>query len=67
MFTYDDGLLAEKLWEELIKAKKDNILLSCELHVAKDAVAELQDKNESLSHALSEIMSEKEQEDAEGD
>ena len=67
MFTYDDGLLAEKLWEELVKAKKDNILLSCELHVAKDVAEQLQDKNESLTHALSEIMSEKEQEDAEGD
>ena len=28
MFTYDDGLLAEKIWEELVKSKKDNTSLT---------------------------------------
>ncbi len=64
MFTYDDGLLAEKIWEELIKARRDNILLTCELHVAKDVVERLREENESL-HAK--LMAQQEQEDAEGD
>lgn len=64
MFTYDDGLLAEKIWEELAKAKKENIFLTCELHVAKDVVERLREENESL-HAK--LMAQQEQEDAEGD
>ena len=44
MFSYDDGLLAEKLWQELAEAKRDNILLSCQLHVAESVVVELQEQ-----------------------
>lgn len=44
MFTYDDGLLADMLWQELAKAKRENILLSCQLHVAESVVAELQEQ-----------------------
>jgi|TARA_R110002020_G_scaffold186991_5_gene385064 hypothetical protein len=44
VFTYDDGLLADMLWQELAKAKRENILLSCQLHVAESVVAELQEQ-----------------------
>lgn len=49
MFTYDDGLLAEKLWQELAEVKRDNILLTCQLHVAETVVAELQEQIKSLA------------------
>lgn len=49
MFTYDDGLLAEKLWQELAEVKRDNILLACQLHVAETVVAELQEQIKALA------------------
>ena len=49
MFTYDDGLLAEKLWQELAEVKRDNILLTCQLHVAETVVAELQEQIKALA------------------
>ena len=49
MFTYDDRLLAEKLWQELAEVKRDNILLACQLHVAETVVAELQEQIKALA------------------
>jgi len=49
VFTYDDGLLAEKLWQELAEVKRDNILLACQLHVAETVVAELQEQIKALA------------------
>jgi len=65
MFTYDDGLLAEKIWEELVKSKKDNILLVCQLAVAESVVAELQEQINSLMDASK--ASESETDDVKGD
>ena len=65
MFTFDDGLLAEVLWKELSGAKRDNILLSCELKVAESAVAELSAQVQSLMDQIN--ASESETDDVKGD
>ena len=65
MFTYDDGLLAEKIWEELVKSKKDNILLVCQLAVAESAVVEMQEQIKSFMNASK--ASESETDDVKGD
>ena len=67
MFTYDDGLLANKLWEILAEEKRNNVLLKCELHVAEETVTALQKDIEALKLAVSKLMEEKESEDAQGD
>ncbi len=67
MFTYDDGLLANKLWEMLAEEKRNNVLLQCELHVAEETVTALQKDIEALKLAVSKLMEEKESEDAQGD
>ena len=65
MFTYDDGLLAEKLWQELAEAKRDNVLLACQLHVAETVVLELQEQINSLLNQNK--TSESETDDVKGD
>ena len=65
MFSYDDGLLAEKLWQELAEAKRDNILLSCQLHVAESVVVELQEQIKLLANKSEE--SQPETADVQGD
>ena len=65
MFTYDDGLLAEKLWQALAEAKRDNILLSCQLHVAESVVVELQEQIKLLTNKFEE--SQPETADVQGD
>ncbi len=67
MFTYDDGLLATKLWEILAEEKRNNVLLQCELHVAEETVTALQKDIEALKLAVSQLMAEKESEDVKGD
>ena len=67
MFIYDDGLLAEKLWEMLAEEKRNNVLLSCELHVAKESVIALQKDVGDLQSTVSQLMAEKESEDVKGD
>lgn len=67
MFTYDDGLLANKLWEILAEEKRNNVLLQCELHVAEETVTALQKDIEALKLAVSQLMAEKESEDVKGD
>tara|TARA_Y100000004_G_scaffold18377_1_gene18900 strand:+ start:348 stop:551 length:204 start_codon:yes stop_codon:yes gene_type:complete len=67
VFTYDDGLLANKLWEMLAEEKRNNVLLQCELHVAEETVTALQKDIEALKLAVSKLMEEKESEDAQGD
>ncbi len=54
MFSYDDGVLAEVLWEELATTKRTVIDLRSQLYVAQKTVEELQAINEDLhmmSHA----------------
>ncbi len=65
MFSYDDGLLAEKLWQELAEVKRDNILLSCQLHVAESVVVELQEQIKLLANQAEE--SQPETDDVQGD
>jgi|TARA_B100001250_G_C19657986_1_gene725734 hypothetical protein len=65
VFTFDDGLLAEVLWKELSEAKRDNILLACELKVAESAVAELSAQVQSLMDQIN--ASESETDDVKGD
>tara|TARA_Y100000004_G_scaffold154961_1_gene179340 strand:- start:4707 stop:4910 length:204 start_codon:yes stop_codon:yes gene_type:complete len=67
VFTYDDGLLATKLWEILAEEKRNNVLLQCELHVAEETVTALQKDIEALKLAVSQLMAEKESEDVKGD
>ena len=67
MFTYDDGLLANKLWEILAEEKRNNVLLQCELHVAEETVTALQKDIEALKLAVSQLMAEKESEDVKGE
>ncbi len=67
MFTYDDGLLANKLWEMLAEEKRNNVLLQCELHVAEETVTALQKDIEALKLAVSQLTAEKESEDVKGD
>ena len=67
MFTYDDGLLATKLWEILAEEKRNNVLLQSELHVAEETVTALQKDIEALKLAVSQLMAEKESEDVKGD
>ena len=63
MFTYDDGLLTNKLWEMLVEEKRNNVLLQCELHVAEETVTALQNDVEALQSAVSQLMAEKESEE----
>ena len=63
MFTYDDGLLANKLWEMLAEEKRNNVLLQCELHVAEETVTALQKDIEALKLAVSQLTAEKESEE----
>ena len=63
MFTYDDGLLANKLWEILAEEKRNNVLLKCELHVAEETVTALQKDIEALKLTVSQLMAEKESEE----
>ena len=65
MFTYDDGLLAEKLWQELAEVKRDNVLLACQLHVAETVVLELREQINSLMNQNK--TSESETNDVKGD
>ena len=65
MFSYDDALLAEKLWQELAEVKRDNILLSCQLHVAETVVLELQEQINSFLNQNE--TSEAETDDVKGD
>jgi hypothetical protein len=65
VFTFDDGLLAEVLWKELSEAKRDNILLACELKVAESAVAELSAQVQSLMDQIN--ASGSETDDVKGD
>tara|TARA_Y100000361_G_scaffold75156_1_gene66495 strand:+ start:317 stop:520 length:204 start_codon:yes stop_codon:yes gene_type:complete len=67
VFTYDDGLLANKLWEMLAEEKRNNVLLQCELHVAEETVTALQKDIEALKLAVSQLTAEKESEDVKGD
>jgi uncharacterized protein YlxW (UPF0749 family) len=63
VFTYDDGLLTNKLWEMLVEEKRNNVLLQCELHVAEETVTALQNDVEALQSAVSQLMAEKESEE----
>ena len=63
MFTYDDGLLTNKLWEMLVEEKRNNVLLQCELHVAEETVTALQKDIEALKLAVSQLTAEKESEE----
>ena len=65
MFSYDDGLLAEKLWQELAEVKRDNILISCQLQVAESVVVELQEQIKLLANQAEE--SQPETDDVQGD
>ena len=48
MFSYDDGVLAEVLWEELAETKRIVIDLRAQLYVARKTVENLQAVNEDL-------------------
>jgi len=48
MFSYDDGVLAEVLWEELAETKRTLIDLRAQLHVARKTVENLKAVNEDL-------------------
>jgi len=48
MFSYDDGVLSEVLWEELAETKRTVIDLRAQLYVAQKTVENLQAVNEDL-------------------
>lgn len=43
MFNYDDGLLADTVWEKYMQALEENVRLQAQLHVATVTVARLQE------------------------
>lgn len=43
MFEYDDGLLANTIWEKYIQAMEENVRLQAQLAVATQTVIRLQE------------------------
>lgn len=43
MFNYDDGLLANTIWEKYIQAMEENVRLQAQLTVATQTVIRLQE------------------------
>ena len=57
MFSHDDGLLADTVWNEYLELQKEHIQLKAKLIVAEKVCASFQENIENLEQKIKELES----------